>query len=105
MRFFQLYLHLKKKVDKQFTFFVLRDLLSTLALGPLTLGLLLLPVGKALVDGGLEEVLMEAVFFSPWLFLDGTLLFSLKDDDDDDFLSSAAPMPKSMGCPLLMSSR
>lgn len=94
-------------MDKRFTFFVLTDLLSTLAPGPLTLGLLVLPVGKALVDGGLEEVLMEAVFFSPWLFLDSTLLFSLKDDDDDDddFLSSAAPVPKSMGCPLLMSSR
>lgn len=94
------------RVQKRFTFFVLRDLLSTLALGPLTLGLLLLPEGKALVDGGLEEILMEAVFFSPWLFWDATLLFSLKEDDDgDDFLSSAAPVPKSMGCPLLMSSR
>lgn len=94
-------------MDKRFTFLVLRDLLSTLALGPLTLGLLLLPEGKALVDGGLEEVLMEAVFFSPWLFWDPTLLFSLEDDDDDDddFLSSAAPVPKSMGRPLLMSSR
>lgn len=91
-------------MDKRFTFFVLRDLLSTLAPGPLSLGLLLLPVGKALVDGGLEEVLMEAVFFSPWLFLDATLLFSLKDDDND-FLSSAAPVPKSTGSPLLMSSR
>lgn len=96
-------------MDKRFTFFVLRDLLSTLALGPLTLGLLLLPEGNALVDGGLEEVLMEAVFFSPWLFWDPTLLFSLEDDDDDDddddLLSSAAPVPKSMGRPLLMSSR
>lgn len=83
------------------TFFVLTDFLSVLAQGPLTLGLPLLLEGKAPVDGWLQGGLMGAGFFPVWLLWDVTLLFS----PNGDFLSSATPLAKPMGCPLLISSR
>lgn len=82
---------------------MLIDLRSTLPLGPVTLVLLLLPEGKALVDGMLEGVLRDAGFFSARFFGDATLLFSLKVGE----LLSRAPLMllTSTCCPLLIRSR
>lgn len=88
--------------NTQFTFFVLRDLRSTLPLGPVILVLLLLREGRVLVDGVLKGVLKGAGFFSARFFCDATLLFSLKLND---LLSGASPIPNSIGCPLLIRSR
>lgn len=88
--------------NRQFTFFVLTDLRSTLPLGPATLVLLLLPEGRVLADGGLDGVLRAAGFFSARFFWDATLLFSLKLND---LLSWESPPLKSMCCPLFIRSR
>lgn len=95
------FIHLQETLTKLFTFFVLRDFLRVLALGPLTLGWPLLPEGKVPVAEWLQGGLMGAGFFPVWLLWDVTLLFSVKGE----LLSSAAPLTKWMGCPLLISSR